>query len=170
MVTVTDSIRYIPLTKGQVAIVDAQDFNLGIEHRWRAKWDKSTKGFYAYANIKKDGRWTTKAMHRVIAGAGDRETVDHINRNTLDNQKSNLRIVTRSQSSMNRKNNFSNSQSGFRGVVPVKRKNCERWLAQIRLEGKLIYIGIFPSKTEAAKAYNSKALELFGTFAVLNSL
>ena len=92
----------------------------------------------------------------------DKNTIiDHINGNTLDNRKVNLRIATRQQNNANR---IVKNTLGYRGV----RINGNRYGAQIKFNGELIWLGTFDTKEEAAIAYDKKAVELFGEFAVLN--
>ena len=83
----------------------------------------------------------------------------------LNNQKANLRICTRSQNKMNGKS-YKNSSSKYKGIWWVKKN--KKWRVRIRLNNKTIHLGYFKDETEAAKAYDSKAKELFGEFARLN--
>jgi len=89
--------------------------------------------------------------------------IDHINRNKLDNRRSNLRIVTTSQNVVNcppRKNNT----SGYRGVS----KKGNMWIAQIEKGDKKIFQESYTTPEQAAKAYDRKIKEVFGEFAYLN--
>jgi len=88
--------------------------------------------------------------------------IDHANRNTLDNRKSNLRICTAGQNNCN-KPNCGNRQSKYKGV----HYNGYSWCAFI-YKGKSYYIGSYNSEIEAARAYDIKAIELHGEFAYLN--
>lgn len=92
--------------------------------------------------------------------------IDHKNRNKLDCRKQNLRPVSFSQNAQNQDKSIKNT-SGYKGV---KKHNCTgKWQASITHNGKFYYLGIYQKKEEAAIAYNEKAKELFGEFAVLNS-
>ena len=93
--------------------------------------------------------------------------VDHINRNKLDNRKSNLRIATRSENCANR-GSFQESSSKYKGVHWSKKTG--RWEVAIRKDGKQIYIGGFDDEIAAASAYNNYARKLWGDFAVLNDI
>jgi hypothetical protein len=105
-------------------------------------------------------------MHRVILGLQDRSLmVDHINRDGLDNRRENIRIATAQQNCMNRRYERK-SASGFRGVT--WNKNCQRWQAAIKSNGKQRHLGLFSDAIEAAHVYDDHARNLFGEFARLN--
>jgi hypothetical protein len=153
--------------KGFRAIVDDEDFEQLNKYRWYALRNAIGE-YYAYRKNKIDpvGSNTVIAMHNVIMNNTDCKMVDHINHNTLDNRKSNLRFVTPSQNQMNMKLHKKGS-SRFKGVWWSK-QHC-KWCAQIEVNGKDRYLGSFLNEIEAAKAYNKAAQELFGQFAFLNS-
>ena len=161
-------MKEIPLTQGKIALVDDEDYERVNSHKWYAGRDGRT--FYAHRNTPiKDGKQITCIMHRFILGLGkgDGKYVDHIDHDGLNNQKSNIRIVTHSQNHMNRIS-LKNTSSKYKGVCWNKRAKC--WHSQIRINSKFIYLGIFEDEKEAAKAYNRKAIELFGEYALLNDL
>lgn len=91
--------------------------------------------------------------------------LDHINQIRDDNRWPNLRECTKSQNGANAEKNKNNT-SGYKGVS--WHKPTKKWLAKIRHKNKDFHLGCFKYPHEAAKAYNSKALELFGEFAYLN--
>lgn len=92
--------------------------------------------------------------------------VDHVDRNPLNNQKHNLRIVTKSQNAINR--SPAKGSSKYRGVY-WKTAN-QKWMAQIKIKNKKHYIGIFDSEEKAALAYNVWAVEIHGEFAEINKI
>lgn len=93
--------KHIPLTKGQVALVDDWRYEELNQWKWQAQWNKHTKSFYAVrAEISELGQKTV-LMHRYIMGTASEMICDHRNHNTLDNQEHNLRNATYSQSNMN---------------------------------------------------------------------
>lgn len=94
--------------------------------------------------------------------------VDHINRNTLDNRKSNLRLVRRGQNIANCRKRLSTHK--FRGVFFCKDKKVFRWAARISFRGKTTHIGYFSSEAEAAARYNAEALRLYGPNTYLNKV
>lgn len=103
-------------------------------------------------------------MHREIVGVMDSHAwVDHIDRDTLNNRRGNLRQCTAAQNIANGGKRRHNS-SGYRGVVWYKGK----WVAQIGHRRKLLYLGRFSTPEEAAIAYDAAARQLYGEFAGLN--
>lgn len=103
-------------------------------------------------------------MHRIFLNCPKGLLVDHRNHNTLDNRKENLRIATRAQNMWNRKNTCGSSK--YKGVY--WHKSSKKWQCAAYLDNKGIFIGTYETEELAAKAYNIKALELYGEFACLN--
>lgn len=154
-------MREIQLTRGQVAIVDDQDFELISAFKWSAAWNPHTRTFYAQAHTPYvDGKRSTVRMHRLILGLVDGQLGDHINGDTLDNRRSNLRPATASQNSMNRRRRKDNT-SGMRGV---RQYHSGKWVARIGIGGKLKHLGYFTTAEEAYAAYGKAAIELHGEF------
>ena len=166
-------MKQIPLTQGQFTLVDDEDFEWLNIFKWRIMNRKNggyavTKGSYAAIKgslatnnpIKK-----TILMHRVITNCSQGMDVDHINHDTLDNQRHNLRICTHAENMQNQKVQ-SNRTNQFKGVCCLEKNN--KWVAAICLKGKRMHLGCFGDEKDAAKAYDKKAKELFGEFACLN--
>lgn len=151
------SIKLIPLTKGQVTVVGAKDYEFLTQWNWSALWSPLGRCFYA---VRRGKRGTFVYMHSVLTGA---KQTDHKNRNTLDNRRVNLRPSTSSQNGGNREKQANNS-SGYKGVF----RNDFGWMAKIAVSHKQIYLGQFRDKESAARAYDAAALEHFGEFARLN--
>lgn len=81
----------VPLSRGQVAVIDADDATLVGQFRWYAQAARAG-GFYAATKVRKpDGKPTLLYMHRLITGAPRGTDVDHLNHDTLDNRRANLR-------------------------------------------------------------------------------
>ena len=159
--------KEIKLTQGQYAIVDADDYEGLNQWKWYAHKKKTEHTFYVdrFASIGRNKREMV-SMHRLIMSLqnGDGKQVDHIDGNGLNNQRSNLRLCTRSQNNMNCRARKGTSK--YKGVSWVKRD--KRWLAKITHSGKLIYIGQFMCEDDAAFAYNKICKKLHGDFARLN--
>jgi AP2 domain/HNH endonuclease len=144
----------IPLGHGVNAIVDEEDHLPALMF---ATWCKDA---HNYAVCKKKNKIVF--LHKWIANRmGLKGEIDHKSRNSLDCRRENLREATRSQ---NQSNKERLSKSGFRGVY----KNHDRWMAQIMYSYEKIHLGTYDTKEAAAKAYDCKAKELFGDFAILN--
>ena len=155
-----DEIRYIPLTRGKFAIVDAADYESLSQHKWLANGDEK-RGFYAARRVGNK----LVLMHRVIMNPPEGTVVDHINRNSLNNRRRNLRICTQKENSRNGRPSR-RSTSRFKGVY--FHKQTRKWIATIGYNGKTIHLGSFDDEVEAARAYDRKAYELFAEFAYLN--
>lgn len=106
-------------------------------------------------------------MHRLVAGAGPREQVDHYDRDGLNNQMHNLRLTDASHNHANRvRDRRANRSSQYKGVYWDK--NRGKWSATVHVDGKTRALGRFADESEAAKAYDAAALEAWGEFARLN--
>lgn len=154
----SDDIRYIALTRGLYATVDAADYEWLNKRKWYAQPGGCRGGFYAART--KNGR--SISMHREIMKPKDDEVVDHVNGHGLNNRRRNLRVCTQLQNSQN--NRRAHGKSRFRGVFPRGRK----WEACIQYDGQPFYLGLFDDEIEAAKARDRKAVELGGEFAYRN--
>lgn len=151
-------MKEIPLTQGKVALVDDEDYG------WlsKYKWTIHSNGYVK--------TWTgeeTEYMHRMVMNAVSGQEVDHIDREKLNCQKSNLRFATRSQNNANRDKRETNN-CGYKGVRWEEGR--KRFLARIGVDGKTYNLGRYKSAIDAAKAYNKAALEIFGEFAKLNDV
>jgi len=156
MLSVRLSMKTIPLTQGKVAIVDDEDFDNLIKYKWFLD--------NGYARGRVNGKYIF--MHRFIMKTKRGEIYDHINRNKLDNRKSNMRKCTYSQNAVNAKYNFHNKVSKYRGVCWSKEMSL--WKASIRVNTKAIHLGFFENEIDAAKIYDSAARHYFDNFAYLN--
>ena len=123
------------------ALIDLDDIDKVKKYKW------GLENNYVSASI--NGKRVK--LHRLIMNCPDDKLIDHINHNTLDNRKINLRICTSSQNQMNTNKRIDNS-SGVKGVNWNKSK--ERWQAYITIDKKYIYLGTFKNKDDAIKARN----------------
>lgn len=152
---------------GTEFIIDDEDFVKVDQYTWHINTPPSSKTSYVMANISKKVKIK---LHRFLLNVTNSKIqIDHINGNGLDNRKENLRLVTNAQNSRNKSKYITtNSTSKYKGVFFCKQRN--KWVAQICLDYKKIFIGRFKTEIEAAKAYNEKALTLFGQYAKLNTI
>jgi hypothetical protein len=165
-------MREIPLTQGQVALVDDEDFDVVNQYKWYALWCRSTASFRAVRQVRiRPGSFKyqkTTLMHVWLFGG----PADHINRNTLDNRRSNLRVASALQQAQNRRG-WKKSSSVFKGVSSYDTPG--KWRASIVIpsslgagKGKKKQLGCFSSEEEAARVYDAAARKYFGEFAYLN--
>ncbi len=153
-------------TKECQVLIDYED--LFWLQQW--KWYSSKRG-YARRNAVGTADTSSTLMQRVILEFHGKDLtgldVDHINGNPLDNRKSNLRVTTHQQNGFNRKISKNNT-SGYKGVSFDKRRN--KYVANIKVNYKIIYLGGYETAKEAAIAYNEAAKIHFGEYAKLNDI
>jgi len=123
---------------------------------------------YLIVNLTNNKKAISKAIHKLVANAFlenplNKKCVDHIDHNTKNNKITNLRWCSQQQNLQNKSKPKTNT-SGFKGVRKFKTK----FQACIGLNGKVIHLGYFNTAEEAGRAYDQKALELFGGFASVN--
>jgi len=147
-------VKEIKLTKNKVAIVDDEDF----KYLNYLKWHTLTVKDLHYA-VAKSGKLL---MHRIIMNPNKGQCVDHINGNSLDNRKSNLRLCSHSENMRNRKQKTKN-KSGYKGIYPSGKK----WRTYIQIDKKNTYIGTYDNIKDAINAYNEASIKYFGKFANL---
>jgi len=104
-------------------------------------------------------------MHQLVLGFKSGCIIDHINHNKLDNRKANLRFVSYSANTHNQRRRRTNL-SGYTGVSWSS--STQKWRAGIGYNKVHYDLGHFTDKIEAAKAYNRKAIELYGELANIN--
>lgn len=154
-------MKEIQLTKGMVTMVDDGDYEFLNQFKWYALKPTGNKKYYAARGVYRNGKRTTEYMHKVLLDTKD--YVDHWNRNSLDNQRNNLRSATPSQS---RANSEPKGTSKYMGVSWSK--GSRKWQVNIAKGGKKYHLGLFDNERDAALRYNSWAKEIYGEFANLN--
>ncbi len=149
----------VPLTKGMRAIVDIEDAPLVEGKLWHV-----SGGRRHYANTYGPNQEHI-ALHRLIMGFPDSH-IDHVNGNTMDNRRANLRLASPTQNNANRPKHprLGGAASEFKGVS----KHRGKWMARLVSERKEHYLGVFNCPSDAARAYDEAATRIFGGFAVLN--
>lgn len=158
--------REIQLTKGLVALVDAEDFHW--LSRW--KWHAHVVGSRTYAarNASKAERAAGAPcsiyLHREVLPLADGRLVDHANRDTLDDRRANLRAASYVENGAN--SGRTGGSSIYRGVCVDRRRG--KFRAEIRPGGRSIFLGYFNEPIGAARAYDAAAREHYGAFAALN--
>lgn len=152
-------MEYIALTQNKRTIIDNKDFKKVSKYKWCYKISKILKDGREYG-VAVHGFWNSKRqqnkiikLHRFILGLTDPKIiVDHINGNTLDNRKSNLRIVDGTLNNMNRR--------GVKGCQWDRRTG--QWRAELGFYGKRIWLGRFNRKEDAIKVYKLAVIKYYG--------
>jgi len=134
------------------------------DYEWAARfvWTATSNGhgnFYVARWEFVAGRRRKVYLHRLIVQPPPRLLVDHRNGDTLDNRRGNLRVATRAQNGANWC-----PASGYRGVT----RRGARWRARVKAGNRVESLGTFDTPEEAARAYDARAVELFGEFAWTN--
>jgi hypothetical protein len=145
----TTLIKIIYKSGHYCAVIDTSDLDTvsAISGSWRIKNDGNT--CYCHAHIKRDGKWTTISMHRLIMGVTKFcEQIDHINHDGLDNRRCNLRVVDGTQNQYNRYI-ASNNKSGTIGLSWSEQKG--KWKAELKFKGQRIFEKYYDDKEIAIK-------------------
>ena len=153
----------IPLSSGDTTIIDAEDAPLVAPYQWRIHYNRTIP--YVTTSPRVNGKRIWLQMHRMVMGAKQGQIVDHIDRDTFNNRKSNLRIVTPQQNALN-KGLYASNTSGFKGVT--RASSGGKWRASIRKDYRKYHLGHFVEKEDAARAYDAAAREMYGEYASLN--
>ena len=145
------------------AVIDTTDLTRANEFTgyWSGWHNKHTKSYYATGNIKlENGKRGIIWLHRWILNMFDPKIqIDHKNRDTLDDTRYNLGIVTNSENHQNMNWHRANKA----GVT--WHKHNQNWMAQITVGGKHIYLGSFPTTKEASDAYK-KARNIYHPYGI----
>lgn len=154
--------RLIPLTRGMYAIVDADDYDWLMQWPWSALY-RDPNGWCATRYVSSNKRVQRRRfMHtELMCGDGPVQVVDHRDGCELNNTRRNMRFATAQQNAANRRGT---ARSGFKGAYETP----NGWTSYITHNYRQIYLGSFSTKEDAARAYDKKAVELFGLFARLN--
>lgn len=160
-------MKKLNLTRGYIALIDKEDYERVSSRKWYAMGrdpyiyaasGHRTSKKRVEAGVKETNNFIT--LHRFIAGAEEKQIVDHINRNTLDNRKKNLRLCSHSENLKNLKV----KKTKFKGVSKdTKRGTYNMSLGLIKLKG-------FATESDAARAYDQIAKNIYKEFAYLNKV
>lgn len=143
--------RRLPLSKGFSTIIDDEDFEWFAAHKWCASYNTAPDPQpYAVRVVREGVRKRTIRMHREVMGldCSDRRVVDHLNHDTLDNRKRNLRVCTQRENHENWRRHRSPYGVGIT-------KEGEYYRVRVQLEGTRHDLGRFPTEEEARHARRS---------------
>lgn len=150
-----EGVKAIPISRNKYTLVDEEDYDFLTQWKWTG---------HTYISRKEVGR-DAIYMHRVVMDCPSHLEVDHKNGCKWDNRKANLRVCTRAENSRNRGKSIVRD---YKGVYWNQR--ARKWSASIKVDRKLVYLGLHQTKAEAALAYNEAALKYHKKFARLNNL
>lgn len=138
----------VPLTRGKKAIIDRDDIGIVVGASWH----------YEHGYARSDARHGKKYMHRIINNTPDNMLTDHINGNTLDNRRRNLRSATHAENAQNAR-----ATRRYKGVS--FHRQTGKWRARIMVDYREISLGLYGSQEEAYKHYIAAAKKYQGKFA-----
>jgi hypothetical protein len=144
------------LIEGKTVLFDQEDLFILLNNKWHFN------GNYLRSNPTVHNP-KQEYFHRLIMNCPENMVIDHINQNTLDCRKNNLRSTT---VSYNTQNSVSTSLTGYKGVA--HRRGVNKYQVQIGFNGISIYLGVYKTAEEAAVKYDMAAIYLYGEFAGLN--
>jgi hypothetical protein len=157
------------MNDGYSTLVDESDYEQVASKQWSTCFVKNGTRILVYAQSNGLGSHKNRKhfrLHRILLGAPKGITVDHKNLDGLDNRRSNLRFATYTENNRNRRAKAGKQFKGiyYRGAESPKNP----WRATITINRKSIYLGVFSTPEEAARAYDRAAVKYFGEFRLLN--
>lgn len=158
-----DGTASLPLPGGDIAVIDESDIEAASGYNWYLSDSGRGK---RYVRSRKSRTNSPIYLHRLILPGADGRHVDHVNGDTLDNRRENLRVASHTENTRN-SSVPRNNTSGFKGVSKATWVTG-RWRATIRIDGKQAFLGVFDTPEEAAIAYDEAAKNHYGEFAHLN--
>ena len=174
----TNNIAKLELTRRDGTVlwttIDLEDLQrvLDFPYTWSAKYDPDLEQYYVEATVHKklieQGYPKAMKLHKFVMDAKDDEVVDHINHDTLDNTKENLRCIPWKNNSTNRKSRNSNNKSGYRNVSWSKNEN--KWLVQLQINKKNTVLGkfVYEDLDKAGQFAEEMRQKYYGKFAGSN--
>lgn len=151
-------MKELTTIQGNIILIDDDNFERFLKMRWTIN-----EGY-----ARRLPPIPSMYMHRLVMD-NPLSQIDHINGNRLDNQRTNLRLVTQQQNNANAKKwSIRKTSSRYKGVSWNEVK--QKWEVKICFNYKTIHLGRHTDENTAALVYNQKATELFGEFACLNEI
>ncbi len=160
-------MKEIRLKGGEIVLVDDDVFEWASKLKWYLNKTKRNRIGYAITHVWRNGKRTSGYLHRMIVEVAPGMQVDHVNQNSLDNRRENLRPASVIQNMKNfpKRNG---TASRFKGVT--WHRHMKRWQAKIGSGNRRIHLGSYLTEEEAAAAYNEAAMKFHGEFAGLNEV
>lgn len=154
------------LTRGYHALVSLEDIDRVSQIKWRVRIDSDGRPLAVAHKPGSGKRGKEITLHRFIVDAQPGQIVDHINGDTLDDRRSNLRVCRNAENIRNQRPHRDKRTSKLKGVYFQPSRRSFR--AQITVDRRKINLGNYPTEVEAAHAYDNAARRHFGDFARLN--
>lgn len=146
------------ISKEDLELVDSMPYT------WYAKYSPKVNNFYVAANVENEtGKRTNIKLHRWILQPNESLMVDHINHDTLDNSRENLRTVTNAQNQYNRKGSNKHNTTKVLGVS--YRKDIGKFRARVYKDRELVYSEHFKRVEDAETAVIEVRSKIFGKYA-----
>jgi len=165
-----DVIIYLDRRDGSVleTVIDISDFDkiLGYKYKWFSKCNINTDSYYGYSTVYRGSpnlgfqNSTVKLSKYILDYTGDQE-VDHMDHDTLNNRRSNLRVAEFKDNSTHRKTRNKNNKSGYRNVCFID----GFYIVQLQVDGKNTVLGKFKDVHEAGKFAKEMREKYYGNFA-----
>lgn len=158
------TFRVLSLTRGLVTKLDEEDYQWASKEKWNVSGCGKPGVYYAskmvnLGKVNGKSKYKKRTLHREIVRCPAGLQVDHINGDTLDNRKVNLRIVTHSQ---NAKNRAPNKGKSYKGIHQLK--SSGKWQVRVTCNGSSDNLGTFKTFEEALSMRLHKERELFGEY------
>lgn len=147
-------------------LIDIEDIPIVEDYRWGILKVKSNRCDYTKYYISSNGN--KYLLHRVLTNCPKGMVVDHIDGNSLNNRRNNIRVCTFSE---NRMNNlmYKNNQYGHIGVCWYPHRGLNKWMAHIAIDKKKIHLGYYDTYEEACRAREEAEIKYFGEFSNENN-
>lgn len=136
--------------------IDSEDIERCKNHKWAINYNKSINNFYCICRRMNDKKIY---LHRYIMDFPENKVIDHINRNTLDNRKCNLRICTQKINNTNRSPVNKNNTSGYANIYFYKKYN--KYKVAFKHNYKEIFVGYFDKLEDAKKARDNEKIRIY---------
>ena len=140
-------------------LFDLEDYGFISSQKWMINKSKGSKTYYNFYVMNHD----RKLLHRLLMDSPNRMIIDHINGDSMDNRKENLRICTIRDNSKNNKMHKHN-KSGHKGVFWYYYNNVNKWKVYICVNNERMNLGYYDTYEEACKVREDAEKKYFGEF------
>lgn len=141
-------------------LIDTEDVDKVCDMTWGSYYEKRMNSYYCISKQVINGKYINHRIHRLVMRCPDGMVVDHINHNTMDNRKNNLRIVTQKINLQNKKGAFKSSRTGVRGVCYHKASN--KWYARVYKDRKEVFCKLYDDFEKACIEVEIARNQIYG--------